>query len=124
MKIVSLVNETQNNAVVCPKCQIADNFWTRGKGLLGRADLPVDEGILLVPGTSIHMFGMKFSIDALFLTKEDVVTDWVENLAPGKMHVAKDGAGKPFATLELAAGTIGRCGVRVGDQLKRVEVSG
>lgn len=120
MKTVSLVNATRNDAPVCPKCQIADNFWTRGKGLLGRAALPVDEGILLIPGTSIHMFGMKFSIDALFLTKDDLVTDFVENLAPGKMHVAQNGAGKPFATLELAAGTIQNCGVRVGDQLQRI----
>lgn len=124
MKIVSILNSTQNDAPVCPQCLVADNLFTRGRGLLGRKSLPVDEGILLVPGTSIHMFGMKFAIDALFLTKEDVVTDWVENLAPGKMHVAKAGAGKPFATLELAAGTIQNCGVRIGDQLKRVSQNG
>ncbi|RYG58548.1 DUF192 domain-containing protein [bacterium] len=121
MKTLRLLNATRGNEIVA-RCALADSFWTRGKGLLGRASLPDDEGILLVPGASIHMFGMKFSIDAVFLTKEDVITDFVEHLAPGKMHSAKAGAGKPFATLELAAGTIARVGLQVGDQIKREEI--
>jgi uncharacterized membrane protein (UPF0127 family) len=122
MKTVRLWNATRQSEVVA-RCQIADNIWTRGKGLLGRKELPSDEGILLVPGTSIHMFGMKFPIDAVFLTKDDVVTDLAPDLQIGKMRVAKMNKGKPFATLELAAGTIARCGVEIGDKLERL-VSG
>ena len=116
MKTIQLRNQTREN-IVCARCQLADNLWTRGKGLLGRKSLDPNEGILLVPGNSIHMFGMKFSIDVIYLTKEDVVTDWVENIAPGKMHVATDNVGKPYAALELAAGTIARTGVQIGDKL-------
>lgn len=119
MKTVRLVNATRNDSVVCEQCRVADNFWTRGKGLLGRPNLPQDEGILLVPGTSIHMFGMKFSIDVIFLTKDDIVTDFAPDIAPGKAHIAKAGAGKPHAALEVAAGTIERTGVQIGDQLTR-----
>lgn len=104
---------------VCERCQLADSFWTRGRGLLGRQGLDPEEGILLVPGSSIHMFGMKFAIDVIYLTREDVVTDFVENIGPGKAHVAKNGAGKPYAALEVAAGTVARTGVRIGDQLLR-----
>ncbi len=118
MKTVRLWNATRQKEVVA-RCQIADNFWTRGKGLLGRKELPADEGILLVPGTSIHMFGMKFPIDAVFLTKEDIVTDLAPDLAIGKMHLARANAGKPYAALELAAGTIARCGIEIGDQIER-----
>ena len=121
MKTLQLHNATRGGEIVA-RCLLADNFWTRGRGLLGRSHLPENEASLLVPGASIHMFGMKFPIDALFLTREDVVTDFVENLAPGKMHVAKDGAGKPFATLELAAGSVARLGIQIGDQIERVEV--
>ena len=121
MKTILLRNQTRDN-VICPRCQLADNLWTRGKGLLGRKGLDENEGILLVPGTSIHMFGMKFSIDVIYLTKDDVVTDWVENIGPGRAHVAKDQAGKPYAALEVAAGTIARVGVQIGDQLAREEV--
>jgi uncharacterized membrane protein (UPF0127 family) len=119
MKIVRIFNSTQGN-IVCEKCVVADNFWTRGKGLLGRKELPVDEGILLSPGNSIHMFGMKFAIDVVFLTRDDIVTDLVENIAPGKAHIARDGGvGKPFAALELASGKVRQVGLSIGDQLKR-----
>ena len=121
MKTIQLRNQTREN-IVCPRCQLADNLWTRGKGLLGRKSLDENEGILLVPGNSIHMFGMKFSIDVIYLTRDDIVTDWVGNIAPGKMHVAKDNAGKPHAALEVAAGTIARVGVQIGDKLARETV--
>ena len=121
MKILHISNVTRDN-IVCARCQLADNLWTRGKGLLGRKSLDENEGILLVPGNSIHMFGMKFSIDVIYLTKDDVVTDWVENIAPGKMHVAKDRAGKPHSALEVAAGTVARTGVQIGDKLARETV--
>ena len=121
MRMLRLLNARTGSQIVA-RCALADNFWTRGRGLLGRASLPAEEGILLVPGASIHMFGMKFPIDAVFLTKEDVVTDFVENLAPGKMHQSKAGAGKPHSTLELAAGTIARVGIQIGDKIEREEV--
>ncbi|PQV64183.1 hypothetical protein B1R32_10627 [Abditibacterium utsteinense] len=122
MKTLRLINVRTQTEIVA-RCALADKFWTRGKGLLGRASLPADEGILLVPGVSIHMFGMKFPIDAVFLTKDDVVTDFVENLAPGKMHQSKASAGKPHSTLELAAGTIQRVGICIGDKIEREEVA-
>jgi uncharacterized membrane protein (UPF0127 family) len=121
MKTLRLTNATSGQEIVA-RCGLANNLLTRGRGLLGRTHLPDDEGILLVPGSSIHMFGMKFSIDAVFLTKDDIVTDFVENLAPGKMHGAKAKAGKPYATLEVAAGTIARTGLQIGDKIEREEI--
>lgn len=122
MKTLRLTNaRTQVEIVAC--CALADGLWSRGKGLLGRVDLPQDEGILLVPGASIHMFGMKFPIDAVFLTREDIVTDWVENLAIGKTYTSKNRAGKPHSTLELRAGTVARIGLQIGDKIEREEVS-
>ena len=118
MKILRLVNARTGVPIVA-RCALADNFWTRGKGLLGRAALPADEGILLVPGASIHMFGMKFSIDAVFLTQDDIVTDIAENLAPGQTHFATARAGKPYSTLELCAGTVARVGLQIGDKIER-----
>lgn len=121
MKTLFISNATRAN-VVCPRCQLADNLWTRGRGLLGRKSLGEDEGILLVPGSSIHMFGMKFAIDVIYLTADDVVTDFVENIGPGRAHVAKDKSGKPHSALEVAAGTVARIGVQVGDKLARKTV--
>ena len=123
MKTIQMRNVTRDN-VVCARCQLADNLWTRGKGLLGRQSLDPNEGILLMPGNSIHMFGMKFAIDVIYLTRDDVVADFIADIGPGKAHVAKDGSGvgKPHSALEVAAGTIARVGVQIGDQLARSEV--
>lgn len=123
MKTIQMRNSTRDN-IVCARCQLADNLWTRGKGLLGRKSLGENEGILLVPGSSIHMFGMKFAIDVIYLTREDVVTDLIADIGPGKAHVAKDqsGKGKPHSALEVAAGTIAGVGVQIGDQLVRSEM--
>ncbi|BCM94287.1 hypothetical protein IAD21_06190 [Abditibacteriota bacterium] len=121
MKTLVIRNPARGN-IVCPRVLLANNFWTRGKGLLGRKGLDESEGILLVPGSSIHMFGMKFAIDVVFLTKDHLVTDFVENIGPGKAHVARNNAGKPHSALEIAAGTISKCGVQIGDQLELEDV--
>ncbi len=122
MKTLAIHNPARGNTL-CPRAALADNFWTRGRGLLGRASLDPNEGILLVPGSSIHMFGMKFSLDVVFLTQDHIVTDFVENIAPGKAHIARSNAGKPHSALELPVGSVARCGVQLGDQLVLEEVA-
>lgn len=119
--MVRLVREA-DGALVCPHCTVADSFFTRGKGLLGRQSLPQEEGILLLPGSSIHMFGMKFAIDVVFVSREDVVTDMVENIGPGKAYVAKNLGGKTYGALEVAVGTIERLGLTPGDKLLRQDL--
>lgn len=138
MKLVRLINQTQGR-VLCEHCEIADNLVTRIKGLLGRASLAENAGLLITPCPSVHMIGMKFAIDVLFLTRENRVTDWVENLPAGfHFYVAKPRSvdvgvqfneppipapeggtqiGKPFAALELPAGAIARSGAQVGDEI-------
>jgi uncharacterized membrane protein (UPF0127 family) len=135
MQWVRLWNETQDK-VLCERCAIADNLVTRVRGLLGRTHLPADEGLLITRCPSIHMFGMKFAIDVVFLNVDDVVVDWVENIAPGKLYAAKVPefqAGnrqvldvkawkKIYAAktaVELPAGTLDQNPIQVFDQLRR-----
>lgn len=116
MKSVQVVNQTRGTTIA-QRCEIADNLFTRVRGLLGRTSLDDGAALLITPCPSIHMFGMKFALDVIFLTHDNVVTDFVEDIAPGKIYAAKAGAGKPHAALELAVGTIARTGTQVGDQL-------
>jgi uncharacterized membrane protein (UPF0127 family) len=136
MKQVRLVNQTQSK-VLCPRCAVADNLLTRVRGLLGRTSLAEDEGLLIIPCPSIHMFGMKFSLDVVFLSKENVVVDWVENIEPGKLYVAQTPPESeacappirpadatvwkktyaPHAAIELAAGSIVRHGLQRFDHI-------
>jgi uncharacterized membrane protein (UPF0127 family) len=109
---VSIVRK-QDGTVVCGRCVVADSPWSRTKGLLGRSSLPEDEGILLRPGSSIHMFFMRFPIDVVFLDRELLVLRVAADLKPWRL-ASKRGS---KAVLELPAGRCARAGVREGDRL-------
>ena len=98
---------------VCERCTVADRPLLRMRGLLGRSDLPPGEGVLLRPASSIHTYGMRFSIDALFLDSEMRVVDIRSEVGPWRV-ASKWGA---RAILELRAGEARKRGVGVGDVL-------
>jgi uncharacterized membrane protein (UPF0127 family) len=104
---------TGEGNLVCDSCLIADSPWLRAKGLLGRAELPDGEGILLRPASSIHMAFMRFPIDAVFLARDLTVLRVVRDLAPWRMAAKR----RAHSVLELPAGTCERRGVREGDRL-------
>ena len=81
------------------------------RGLLGRASLDADEGMLFRPAGSIHMLFMRFAIDALFLDRELVVVDVVRGLKPWRMASRRGSK----VVVELAEGAA--AGVQPGDQL-------
>lgn len=96
------------------RARLARTFFTRLKGLLGTASLPQGEGLLITPCSSIHMFGMKYAIDALFLDRDLKVVGLVNSIAPGKMSKVFSNAAQ---CLELPAGTIESTGTECGDLL-------
>jgi uncharacterized membrane protein (UPF0127 family) len=104
---------TARGTVVCERCTLARTPWTRLRGLLGRRDLPPGDGLLLRRSNAIHMWFMRFAIDAVFLDRDDVVVRIVPSLAPWRMAAAR----RARSVLELAAGECERRGVVVGDQL-------
>ena len=87
------------------------------KGLLGRSGLEDGEGLLIRPTSSIHMFFMRFSIDAVFLDRELVVRKVVPELKPWRIAVARGAK----SVVELPAGQAARRGVTTGDRLALVE---
>lgn len=121
MKFLRIRNITRNR-VLCERCGLADGLWTRTRGLMGRAQLPPGEGLLLMPCSSIHMFHMKFALDVIFVTSDFVVTDLVEAIAPGKTYVAKAHHGKVRAALEVPAGVIAQSQTQRGDVLQSEEI--
>jgi uncharacterized protein len=97
----------------------ATSFWARFMGLMGRAALPAGHGLWL-PDNGIHMFFMRFPIDAVFLGKRDAegsmpIIALHANLAPwtGMVPLVRGAAG----LLELPAGTIAATGSEVGDRV-------
>lgn len=93
---------------------IADTFWTRFRGLLGTSALGNFEGMLLCDCNSVHMIGMWYALDIVYLDKDGRILKIIENLRPWQMSwcwKAKD-------TLEIKSGMIHRLGWQVGQQLK------
>ena len=71
-----------DGTIVCARCELADRPLRRMRGLLGRASLARDEGMLFQPAGSIHMFLMRFPIDAVFCDRDLVVIDVARSLQP------------------------------------------
>jgi uncharacterized protein len=104
-----------DGTLVCARCAVADNPLTRLRGLLGRASLAPDEGMLFRPTGSIHMFFMRFAVDAVFCDRQLQVIDVERGLGPWKV------AGRKGAkvVIELAEGAA--AGVEPGDRLVLTE---
>jgi uncharacterized protein len=104
---------TDDGRVVCERCLVADTPRLRMRGLLGRTGLPHGEGILIRPTNAIHMWFMRFAIDAVFLDGDGEVLRIAERLGPWRM-AARRGA---KSVLEVAAGTCADAGLQPGDRL-------
>ncbi len=109
----SIVLVAQDGQVVCERCEMADGFFNRGRGLLGREGLERGHGMLIKPTWSVHTAFMRFAIDVLFLDKDLTVLGVKRRLKPWRAAFRR-GA---HSALELAAGETERLSIEVGDRL-------
>jgi uncharacterized membrane protein (UPF0127 family) len=103
------------NQLLADQVKLANTFFKRLRGLLFTKSLPNGEALLIQPCNSIHAFGMAYSIDALFLDKENIVIATLSNLKPGQLSQLYWQA---RSCLELPAGTIAQSGTAIGDHLQ------
>lgn len=118
MRSVRVANRTRG-VMLGRSVKVADTFFTRLRGMLGRPPLEEGEGLLLMSTRGVHMYGMKTPLDVIFLNGSKTVCAMYEELAPGertKVH------GEAASALELPPGTIARTGTELGDRLELVEV--
>ena len=104
---------SRDGAVLASMLEPAFDSKTRRKGLLGRTRLEDGCAVILAPCNSVHTFFMRFPIDVVFATKTGVVVKIVHELAAWRLCASL----RAFATIELAAGSAARAGLRVGDRL-------
>lgn len=98
---------------MCERCLLAETPLARLRGLLGRAGLERGEGILLRPASSIHMWFMRFAIDAVFLDGEGRVLKIAADLRPWRLA----GCRGAKSVVELPSGECERVGLSVGDRV-------
>jgi uncharacterized membrane protein (UPF0127 family) len=104
---------TAAGVVVCERCEVADRYFARMRGLLGRKSLEPGGGMLLTPEKSVHMFFMRFPIDVVFLDRDHKVVGVRHELRPWQMA----GARGAHAALELPAGSASASGISEGEVL-------
>ncbi len=118
MRVVRVEREA-DGTVVCERCELADGFFTRMRGLLGRSGLDPEEGMLIRPAGSVHTFFMRFPIDCVFVDREVTVVAVREDVPPWRAAGAKGAK----ATLELPAGAAARAGLAAGDRLRLIDLA-
>ena len=100
-----------DGTVLCTECAVASTSLARMKGLLGRSSLGAGEGMLFPRTGSIHMFFMRFAIDAIFCSRDLRVVKVVRNLRPWRTAAARGAK----VVIELPAGAAE--GIEPGDRL-------
>ena len=97
-----IINKTKNT-ILAEDVIIADSVLQRMRGLLGKKEFNNGQAIILKPCDSIHTFFMKFSIDVLFVGRNNCVIKAISCLKPFRLTGIYFNA--RFA-IELPAGTI------------------
>jgi uncharacterized protein len=117
MKLVA-VRKAGAPKPLAERAGVADNFWQRARGLLGRPPLAEGEGLIIRPCKAIHTWGMGYPIDVAFLDRSGKVVASYERVRPCRRTGWHRGA---QSALELPAGSLGRAAVAVGDVLSLEE---
>ncbi|MCS7246513.1 MAG: DUF192 domain-containing protein [Thermomicrobium sp.] len=112
----ALVN-ARSGAVVAERITLANRWWSRLRGLIGRRRLDPGEALVLTPCSAIHTLGMRFAIDALFLDRDWVIRRAVTSVKPWRIGPVCPGS---VYVVELPVGTIQRFGLEAGVTLRLV----
>ena len=114
-----IVNSTRQT-ILAEEARIANTMIARMRGLLGRSILADQEALVIIPCSSVHMFFMRFSIDVLFVDKNETVVGLCPSLPPWALSPVFM---KSHCAIELPAGKIKATGTGIGD-LVRIEDRG
>lgn len=94
------------------RVRTAEGFRERLRGLMFTAQLPHDQGLLITRCACVHTCFMRYPIDLVFLDARGVVTGLRHALAPWRVSAGPSGT---VDTLELAAGSVARLGIKLGE---------
>ena len=107
-----LINVSQGLVLATAVVPALDST-SRKRGLLGRDAFPVEAALVLAPCNAVHMFGMRFPIDVLFVDRRGVVIKRALGLQRNRIAIAW----RAFATIEFCAHHPGVARTKLGDTL-------
>ena len=110
---MTLVN-ISTQGLIANKVVLADDPFSRMKGLLGRASFSDGEALIISGCHSIHMLFMRFAIDVVFVDRSWLVVGLVRGIRPFAFSPV---FWKAFRAIELPSGSIARKGIEIGQKL-------
>jgi hypothetical protein len=111
MRSVTILNRTRES-VLGTKVGLADRWWLRARGFLRRPEPREGEGLLLNPCRAVHMVGMTFALDIMFVDRHGRVLALYPELQPARR--SRWHATAKYA-IELPSGTIEATRTEIGD---------
>src|SRR5262252_5584702 len=104
----------RSGRVLAERLQVPRTFFGRGVGLMFRRELPAGDGMWITPCNGIHMFFMRFAIDAVFLDRKLRVVRVRSGLRPWRVVPL---VWRAHSVLELPAGTVADLALERGEPL-------
>lgn len=101
----------ETGEVIAERVRCAHTHWTRLKGLLGTRSFEPGNGLWIKPCQQVHMIGMRYPVDLVFLDDGGRVVRTIGSLAPNRISPKVADAA---SVLELPAGTIAGSGLAPG----------
>src|SRR5262249_42030963 len=83
---------TAGGQLLADRLRPAHTHWRRLRGLLGTKRLDPGEGLWIKPSNQVHMFGMRYALDLVFLDADGRVLRLVYALAPNRISPRVAGA--------------------------------
>src|SRR6266516_978929 len=105
----------RSGRVLAERLRVPRTFVGRGLGLMFRRELPAGEGLWITPCNGIHMFFMRFAIDAVFVDRRIRVVRVRPGLRPWRIVPL---VFRAHSVLELPAGTVADLGLERGEPLE------
>jgi uncharacterized membrane protein (UPF0127 family) len=109
-----VLNKTKH-CIIASQAVLADTFFSRLKGLLGKNQLKEQEALIITQCNSIHMFFMKFAIDVIFVDKENHIVGLINEIKPFQLSPIFF---KSCYAIEFAAGVIKNTNTQLGDLIE------
>lgn len=110
-----LIYDISRQHIISDHAKMADTYFSRMIGLLGRPDMQSLDALILTPCNSIHTFGMKFPIDVLFLDSEYKICHLISNMK--NRRISKISLKSKYV-IELHTGSVDALMLQKGDQIQ------
>ncbi|NBX93179.1 MAG: DUF192 domain-containing protein [Proteobacteria bacterium] len=102
-------------------CKVAQSFFDRFLGLMGKKSIPETEALIFPKCSSIHTFFMRMNIDVVFVSETGEVIRVFQNLAPWRMILPVRGARH---AIEMGSQLASEKKIQEGDRLSCAGVFG